>query len=260
MLGRRLRRLAGGGAVGIGMLLCVLGTLSARADAATPEPAVRSAVGTLRALRDALPFFGGGGGYVAQPNVVFVLTDDLSWDLVRWMPNVRRLQQRGTTFSNYFVTDSLCCPSRASILTGQYPHNTGIFRNTGVDGGFLAFQALGRERETYATALAGAGYRTGLMGKYLNQYSPSRIRTALGGPYVPPGWSDWVVTGNGYPGYGYRLTRGPRVVRHGHRAGDYLTDVLAREGLDFIARSAEEGAPFMLNVWTFAPHAPAVPA
>jgi arylsulfatase A-like enzyme len=222
---------------------------------------VRAAARTLGALREVLPLvIGGGGGYVAQPNIVFVLADDLSWDLIPYMRNVQRLRRRGTTFSNYFVTDSLCCPSRASILTGQYPHNTGVFRNTGVDGGFRAFYASGLERATYATALTDAGYRTALMGKYLNQYAPGRVRTPLGGPYVPPGWSDWVVTGNGYPGFGYALTRNLRVVRHGHRARDYLTNVLARHGLDFVDRAVEEDAPFMLNLWTFAPHSPATPA
>jgi len=264
MLGRRLRRRVEGVAVGAGALLCVLGGLfasAATAAPASPEPAVRAAARTLGALRAALPIVvGGGGGYVAQPNVVFVLTDDLSWDLVPYMPNVQRLRRRGTTFSNYFVTDSLCCPSRASILTGRYPHNTGIFRNTGVDGGFRAFYALGHERATYATALADAGYRTALMGKYLNQYSPGRVRTALGGPYVPPGWSDWVVTGDSYPGFGYHITRNLRVVRHGYRPRDYLTNLLARRGLEFVERAVEEDVPFMLNLWTFTPHAPATPA
>lgn len=241
------------------MLLCVSGGLSAPAMAATPDPAVRSVARTFAALRQALPFVGGGTAAV-QPNIVFVLADDLSWDLLPYMPNVQRLRAQGTTFSNYFVTDSLCCPSRASILTGQYPHNTGIFRNTGSDGGFRAFYALGRERSTYATALSDAGYRTALMGKYLNQYNPARVRTALGKPYVPPGWSDWVVTGNGYPGFGYRITRNLRVVRHGFRERDYLTNVLARQGVDFVGRAVREATPFMLNVWTFTPHAPATPA
>ncbi len=241
MLSRRPGRLAGATAVLFAALLFVSGALTGPARA------------------PALPNV--GGQYVApQPNVVFVLTDDLSWDLLPYMPNVRRLQQRGTTFSNYFVTDSLCCPSRSSILTGQYPHNTGIFRNTGADGGFLAFHAKGLEQQTYATALQAAGYRTALMGKYLNQYAPERIRTALGGPFIPPGWTDWVVSGNGYPGFGYRLSRNVRLVRHGFRAKDYLTNVLAREGLEFVGDAVEEGSPFMLNVWTFAPHSPATPA
>ncbi len=267
MLGRRLRRLAGSAAVGIGAFLCVLGGPGASARESHPESAIQAIADTLRALEQAvpalravLPLGSGGSAFVDQPNIVFVLTDDLSWDLVPYMPHVRQLMARGTSFSNYYVTDSLCCPSRASILTGEFPHDTGIYRNTGADGGFVAFHALGEERETYATALQAAGYRTALMGKYLNQYEPRRIRTALGGPYVPPGWSDWVVTANGYPGFGYRLTRGARVVHHGYRARDYLTNVLAREGLGFVDSAVQEGSPFMLNLWTFAPHAPAVPA
>jgi N-acetylglucosamine-6-sulfatase len=272
MLRRRSGRLAGAGAALLVALTCATGAVSAHASARatahqqTPrqhtlaiEPGVRAVVRTTRALDRVVraivePFT------PPQPNIVFVLTDDLSSDLLPYMPNVQRLQQRGTSFSNYFVTDSLCCPSRASILTGQYPHNTGIFRNTGPDGGFIAFHDFGLEQDTYATSLQGVGYRTALMGKYLNQYSPSRIRTALGGPYVPPGWSDWTVAGNGYQGFGYGLARTVRVVRHGWRARDYLTNVLAREGLGFLRDSVVKGAPFMLNVWTFAPHSPAIPA
>ncbi len=230
-----------------------------RAQAPTAEPGVLAVVRTTRAIDRVVrsivePFT------PPQPNIVFVLTDDLTADLLPYMPNVQRLAARGTSFANYFVTDSLCCPSRASILTGAYPHDTGIFRNTGADGGFLAFRAKGLEQDTYATNLQGVGYRTALMGKYLNQYSPSRIRTALGGPYVPPGWSDWTVTGNGYQGFGYRLAHTVQVVRHGYSAKDYLTNVLAREGLGFVDESVAAGSPFMLNVWTFAPHAPAIPA
>jgi arylsulfatase A-like enzyme len=196
----------------------------------------------------------GGAAVPARPNIVFVLTDDLTADLLPYMPNVEALARRGESFSNYFVTDSLCCPSRASILTGRYPHDTGIFTNSGPDGGFLAFRARGLERTTYATTLQAAGYRTALMGKYLNQYSPAR------GPYVPPGWSEWDAVGDGYPGYGYRITHDVSVSHRGFRPRDYLTNVLARRGLGFIGRSAAAGTPFMLNVWTFAPHTPAVPA
>src|SRR5262245_33313709 len=68
-------------------------------------------------------------------NIVFILTDDLTWNLVQYMPHVLQMQQEGVTFAHYFVTDSLCCPSRASIFTGRYPHNTGIYLNDGPDGG-----------------------------------------------------------------------------------------------------------------------------
>jgi N-acetylglucosamine-6-sulfatase len=272
MARRRSGRLAGTGAALLVALTCATGAApahatarasahppSSRAHAPAAEAGVLAAVRTTRALDRVVraivePFT------PPQPNIVFVLTDDLTSDLIPYMPNVRRLAARGTSFSDYFVTDSLCCPSRASILTGEYPHDTGIFRNTGADGGFLAFHARGLEQDTYATNLQGVGYRTALLGKYLNQYSPSRIRTALGGPYVPPGWTDWTVAGNGYQGFGYRLARTVRVVHHGFRARDYLTNVLAREGLGFVEESVAEGSPFMLNVWTFAPHAPAIPA
>src|SRR5262249_19742976 len=69
----------------------------------------------------------------AKPNIIFILTDDLSWNLVQYMPHVLQMQKDGVTFANAFVTDSLCCPSRASIFTGRYPHDTGIFRNAGSD-------------------------------------------------------------------------------------------------------------------------------
>jgi len=109
-----------------------------------------------------------------RPNIVFVLTDDLATNLVQYMPQVLRMQREGVTFSNYFVTDSLCCPSRASIFTGRFPHETGIFRNQGPDGGFVAFRDRGYEQATFATALSAAGYRTAMLGKYLNGYLPVR--------------------------------------------------------------------------------------
>jgi N-acetylglucosamine-6-sulfatase len=73
----------------------------------------------------------GAGGAAARPNIVFVLTDDLSMNLVRFMPHVRAMERAGLTFKNYFVSDSLCCPSRASIFTGAFPHDTGVFSNFG---------------------------------------------------------------------------------------------------------------------------------
>jgi arylsulfatase A-like enzyme len=226
----------------------VLALLAALAVAA-PAPAQTAPQG-------AAPF----GLGAAKPNIVFVLTDDLSWDLVDHMPNVRQLRADGVTFSNYVVTDSLCCPSRASILTGKYPHNTGIYKNTGDDGGFLAFRARGQERATFATALAAQGYRTALMGKYMNQYNPLVVRDAAGRPYVPPGWTDWRGVGNGYPGYGYRMARGDRVVRRGWRRRDYVTTVLRRDAVGFLRSAVGAGQPFLLELASFAPHTPATPA
>ena len=190
-----------------------------------------------------------------RPNIVFVLTDDLAWNLVRYMPQVQRLRSRGVTFSQYFVTDSLCCPSRASIFTGRLPHDTGIFSNTPPDGGFVRFHTRGEEGATFATALQQAGYRTAMMGKYLNGYRPAALQG-----YVPPGWSAWSVGGDAYAEFGYALNEDHRVAYYDHRPRDYLTDVLARKGVDFVRSSAHARQPFMLELATFAPHAPYTPA
>src|ERR1700753_3082500 len=79
------------------------------------------------------------------PNIVFVLTDDLAWNLVQYMPQVQQMQQQGVTFTNYNVTDPLCCPSPSSIFTGNFPHDTGVFTNTLPDGGFALFHSRGEE-------------------------------------------------------------------------------------------------------------------
>ncbi len=186
-----------------------------------------------------------------RANIVFVLTDDLSWNLVQYMPHVLKMQKEGVTFANYFVTDSLCCPSRSSIFTGRYPHNTGVFRNTGNDGGYLVFVSRGHERATFAALLSPAGYRLGMLGKYLNGYQP-RLHAAA------PGWTSWAVAGNGYPEFRYALNEDGRIVRYGDKPEDYLTDVLSGLAVRFIKRAA--GAPFLIEVATFAPHAPYTPA
>ena len=187
-----------------------------------------------------------------RPNIVFVLTDDLALNLVQYMPNVRKMQQDGVTFANYFVTDSLCCPSRSSIFTGRYPHNTGIYRNVGADGGYQAFVNRGHERVTFATALTAAGYHTAMLGKYLNGYQPQRNPAA-------PGWSEWDVAGNGYRGFGYDLNQNGKIVHYANRPDDYMTDVLSAVAVNFIKLQTAD-TPFMIEIATFAPHAPYTPA
>ena len=82
----------------------------------------------------------------SRPNFVFVLTDDLSWNLVSHMPHVLAMERAGTTMSRYYVVDSLCCPSRSAIFTGEYPHDDGVFTNAGNDGGYFAFNQHGDQR------------------------------------------------------------------------------------------------------------------
>ena len=197
----------------------------------------------------------------SRPNIVFVLTDDLSMDLLRFMPHVQAMERHGLTFSNYFVSDSLCCPSRASIFSGNFPHDTGVYTNVGAHGGFNVFHLRGEEQHTFATALQATGYRTAMMGKYLNGYLQPRARAAgVTDRYVPPGWSEWDVAGWGYPQFNYTLNENGTLHYYGHQPSDYLTDVLSRRGVHFINTSAATHKPFFLEVATFAPHTPYTPA
>jgi N-acetylglucosamine-6-sulfatase len=189
----------------------------------------------------------------APPNIVFVLVDDLAWNLVQHMPNVQRLQTDGTTFTNYTVTDSLCCPSRSSIFTGKFPHDTGVFTNGGSDGGFAVFRNRGNENKTFATALQAQGYTTAFMGKYLNGYLPKDL-------YTPPGWTEWYGAGDAYGEYNYNLNENGTLVHYGNTDADYLTDVVGAKGKSFIKRQAAANKPFLLEVSTFAPHGPFTPA
>jgi N-acetylglucosamine-6-sulfatase len=187
-----------------------------------------------------------------RPNFVFVLTDDLSWNLVSHMPHVVALQKAGMTFSHYYVVDSLCCPSRSAIFTGEYPHDDGVFTNTGSDGGYNSYNAHGDQAKSFAVALRKSGYRTALMGKYLNGYGPADP--------VAPGWGVWDVAGNGYGEFNYSLNQNGTQQSYGDAPDDYLTDVLSGKATSFIASAASKHKPFMLEVATFAPHAPYTPA
>ena len=175
----------------------------------------------------------------ARPNIVFVLTDDLSTDLLPYMPHVAALMHQGTSFSHYYVVDSLCCPSRSAIFTGEYPHDDGVFTNHDADGGYAAFNAHRNQDRTFAVALHRAGYRTALMGKYLNGYADSDP--------VPPGWDTWDVTGDGYGEYDYTLNENGIDIDHGHRPQDYLTDVLGDRADAFVDSAAHDGSPFALE-------------
>ena len=193
-----------------------------------------------------------------RPNLLFILTDDLDARSIAFMPKLKALLiDRGTTFSNFFVTYALCCPSRASILRGQYPHNHQILTNTPPTGGFARFQALGHEQSTVAVWLRSAGYRTVLLGKYLNGYPD---RDAL--THVPPGWDEWYSPAGdrAYGNYNYRLNENGRLVDYGNRPEDYLTDVMARKTTDAIRRARQDGKPFFVYLATYVPHAPATPA
>jgi arylsulfatase A-like enzyme len=145
-------------------------------------------------------------------------------DDLRFVPETRRLVgNRGMEFENAFVTFAMCCPSRASILTGLYPHNHRVFTNEAPEGGEPGFRHL--DNSTLATWMDDAGYRTALIGKYFNDYAKT---------YQPPGWDVW----------------------HPTSESDTLR---AQSAVHFIRASAQDTAPFFAYVALQTPHPPAKP-
>ena len=181
---------------------------------------------------------------VPQPNIVLVMTDDQRWDSLARMPIVQsELVAKGVTFENAFAVTPLCCPSRASILTGLHSHSTLVYTNARPFGGWSWFE----DSSTVATWLKRAGYRTAYLGKYLNGYR---------GPEVPPGWDRWVGYWNGF--FNYTVSRDGVPVRYGSAPGDYSTDVFTREAVSFVETTGEQ--PLFLVYAPFAPHGPSTPA
>jgi N-acetylglucosamine-6-sulfatase len=195
------------------------------------------------------------------PNVILILTDDLAVNdlnprALRHMPNLESLLiDKGTTFDNAFVTNSLCCPSRATILRGQYTHNHEILSNDPPRGGFQKFRFLGHENSTMATWVKEQGYRTAFFGKYLNGYKET---------YIPPGWDEWyAVTGNYLS---HTFNENGHLVNY-EPESYYDTDVMSDKASDYITRTAgadppffTADRPFLMWIGTKAPHQPASPA
>jgi N-acetylglucosamine-6-sulfatase len=195
-----------------------------------------------------------------RPNIVFILTDDQDLLLrsMQYLPQTKALiAAQGMTFSQDFVPLSLCCPSRSTILTGLYPHNHRVYTNKAPDGGFARFAALGHEDATIGTALHDAGYRTALLGKYLNNYPNGDDLE-----HVPPGWDEFAspAVGDAYGEFNYSLNENGTLVPYGAAAADYMTDVLAAKARRFVTGAAASGQPFFLYLAVYAPHKPATPA
>ena len=188
----------------------------------------------------------------SRPDIVLIVTDDQRYDTLKVMPEVQRLLiDGGMQLKQAIITNPLCCPSRATILTGRYSHTTGVYFNGGPHGGWHAFRPS--ESSTIATALDRVGYRTALFGKYLNGYGGTGIS-------VPPGWDQWLAfTGVNGDYYDYDMFDGLRRNRFGSRPEDYSTDVIANRAVSFI-RGTSTQTPLFMVVAPYSPHNPATPA
>jgi N-acetylglucosamine-6-sulfatase len=183
-----------------------------------------------------------------QPNFILILSDDQDVASLAHMPNVQKLLvQQGTVFTNMFVTTPLCCPSRASILRGQYAHNHLVQSNEEAYGGFRQFYEGGLESSTLATWLQDAGYKTMFLGKYFNHYPGSTVvRT-----YVPKGWDEWHAVFKGHY-FNYNINHNGKVKSYGSEEQDYETDVLARQASTLLGQPSSQ--PFFMYLAPFAPH------
>lgn len=182
----------------------------------------------------------------SRPNIVLVVTDDQTLQSAHYMNSIEGSDW--VDFSRYYVNTSVCCPSRATMLTGQYSHHTGVENNEDA----LNFD----DRSTIATWLQTAGYRTGWFGKYLHQFPWGRGRA-----YVPPGWDDW-VSFFGTAGYfDYLLSVNGEVSQRGAKSRDYSTDVLKRRTVRFIKQpDGSPDQPFFAVYAPYGPHGPRTPA
>ncbi|MGK2955465.1 MAG: sulfatase family protein [Solirubrobacterales bacterium] len=233
-----------------------------------------------------------------RPNIVLIQADDLVRSDIRYMPNVQRVIQRGgTTFTNYNAPYPLCGPARASLLTGQLAHNNGVLANfKGNDGGYYRLRDLpGRrnEKNSLGPWMHQAGYRTGFVGKYLNDYG------TLDRTEIPSGWDSWkaLIDQSTYDYYNYAMNLNGKVKYWGdptyaeshlelgtmavtdtpttfgelfaafqeaydpfdyfgwQRSRDYTMDVNGKMANQFVQGSVKSRKPFFLYYATPGPHA-----
>src|SRR4051812_5655017 len=194
-------------------------------------------------------------------NVVFILTDDMTSSELVGMPNVQSLiGAQGTTFNRAYASFPLCCPSRATMLSGQYMHNHGVRGNFPPNGSWFKFRS--HESSDLPVWLKQDGYYNVHIGKYMNGYS-----LVDGTLPVPPGWDEWYgKVSEDALYFDYNLiektapTATPRITFYGDQATDYQTDVFGDRAVDFVNDSAVGRQPFWLNLWFNSPHGPFDPA
>jgi arylsulfatase A-like enzyme len=195
-----------------------------------------------------------GAEAATRPNIVFVLLDDLDLRTASdaaIMPHVhQRLTVEGATFTRAYTEYALCSPSRATMLTGLYAHNSGVRRNATPFGGFETFHANRLHDRSVNKFLQAAGYRTALVGKFINGYP----RTAPFN-FVPPGWDYWAVSPNPLR-FNYQINENGRLIRFGSAPTDYDTDVYTAKARGFIDAAADARQPFALYLWYGSIHAP----
>jgi N-acetylglucosamine-6-sulfatase len=225
----------------------------ARAGLAAALALIAVAAGALAA--------GAAQGAAIGKNVIFILTDDMTSSELAGMPNVMsEIAGQGTSFNRAYVSFPLCCPSRATMMSGQYMHNHGVRGNFPPQGGWPKFQP--HESNDLPVWLHGAGYHNVHIGKYMNGYP-----TANGILPVPLGWDEWYgKVSEDALYFNYQLIEKtlpggtPRITFYGDQPLDYQTDVFGDRAVDFVKDHPVSQEPFLLDLWFNSPHGPFDPA
>ena len=210
-------------------------------------------------------------------DVVLVLMDDFSWNLLPTLRQAQDMAREGAWYRHSYVVDTLCCVSRTSLLTGQYPHQTGVLTNTpntpndlGPIGGFAAYRDHGNGRRSVNVRLQEAGWTTGLIGKFLNKYYEVTYATP---PVVPPGWTLFQpFLPTAYDGWDFemvhaedgrttveRVAAPPARATRAQKDAAYAGNVIADLAVDFVREHRDDAAPYFLVVTPFAPHSRITP-
>ena len=193
----------------------------------------------------------------SPPNVVVIVTDDQAFSTLPHMKHVEKhLIRQGLRLDNFILNDPICCPSRVTILLGQYRHNH--LHETGWPGCASLFFIRGNHERAIGHLMHEAGYRTGMMGKYLNRYGVYYMGPPRkAGQHLMAGWDDYhVLTGN-TKYVDFRMDDNGVVV---HRPTGHQTDILAELAVRFIEDSSAAAKPFFLYITPQAPHSPVVAA
>ena len=199
----------------------------------------------------------------SRPNIIVIMTDDQPFHTVAYMPTLmNEVIPNSVNFTNGFVTTPLCCPSRVSILTGEYVHNHKVYTDRMPMGGAPKFN----DTSSIATWMKDAGYTTAYYGKYLNGYD-----SLTPDGYIPPGWDQWGAfwgnrlenTTNEDVGslqyyFNFSLAENGKIVQYPRSKANFGTDVLTTKSVDFI--NQERDKPFFLFVGYYNPHSPYISA
>lgn len=184
-----------------------------------------------------VPQLHGQDSSAKRPNIVFIFSDDHALQAIsaynyhglnlNKTPNIDRLASEGAIFRNNFCGNSICAPSRATVLTGKHSHINGI----------TAWQTFDGSQETFPKDLQKAGYNTALFGKWHLESAPT-------------GFNEWMV----HPGQGSYYNPDFITPNGNKRLPGYATDVTTDLSLDFIKRHKDSGKPFLVMCQYKAPH------